>query len=332
MSALAEQTVLVTGPTGFLGGALVRRLSADGVSVRALARRPERARAIQALPGVTVVQGDIRREADMQAAVEGCSVVFHVAAALGGTYDAQYATNVEGTQTVADAAAGAGVARFVHVSTISVYGYRNFENVTEETLPDPGADPYHSTKLAAEHTVRAVSRLHGLPYTIVRPSMIYGPGSNTWTAGMFQLARLNPVPLVGGGDGSAYPIYVDDVVDLLVTVATHPAALGETFNCTPDPSPTWREFLGAYARLAGHQNFIRVPVDPLLPLAQRVARLPGTGSSQFGDLPDLLPFLQRYITYKMDKARDLLGWQPQVSLEDGVARCAPYLRQKGLLR
>ena len=329
MSALLGQTVLVTGATGFLGQALVRRLAADGVHVRALARRLERARAIRDLPGVTITLGDIRNEDDMRAAVEGCAVVFHVAAALGGSYDAQYAANVMGTQTVADVAARAGAGRFVHVSTISVYGYRNREDVTEATLPDPGADPYHRTKLAAEHTVRAVSRLHGLPYTIIRPSMIYGPGSNAWTAGMFQLARLNPTPLIGSGDGSAYPIYVDDVVDLLATVATHPAAVGETFNCTPDPSPTWREFLGAYARLAGHQSFVRVPVELLLPLARRLGRLaPG---NQLADVPDVLLLLQRYVTYRMDKARDLLGWQPQVSLDDGIARCAPYLREKGLL-
>lgn len=331
MSALLGESVLVTGATGFLGGALVRRLAADGVRVRALARRLDRARAIREIPGVTITLGDIRDADDMRAAVEGCAVVFHVAAALGGSYDDQYAANVTGTQTVVEAAARAAVGRFVHVSTISVYGYRNFEDVTEDTLPDPGADPYHGTKLAAEHSARAVSRLRGLPFTIVRPSMIYGPGSNAWTAGMFQLARLNPLPLPNGGAGSAYPIYIDDVVDLLVTVATHPAALGESFNCTPDPSPTWREFLGAYARLAGHQNFIDVPLEPLLPLARWIGGLAGR-DNQIADLPDLLPFLQRYITYRMDKARDLLGWQSQISLEDGIARCAPYLREKGLLR
>jgi nucleoside-diphosphate-sugar epimerase len=248
----ADNRVLVTGATGFLGGWLVNRLSADGVPVRALARRPDRDRYIKDLPHVEIVQGDITDGARMQEVIQRCSVVYHVAAALGGNIDHQRRVNVGGTRTVAEAAASVGVRRIVHVSTIAVYGYRNRADVTEDTPFDPGHDPYNITKAEAETALREVCAAHGLEYTIIRPGMIYGPRSNTWTRIMFRLARRKPTIFIGDGSGSAYPIHVDDVVDLMTVLASHDATPGEAFNCTPDPSPTWRDFLGAYSRLAGH--------------------------------------------------------------------------------
>ncbi len=160
--------------------------------------------------------------------------------------------------------------------------------------------------------------------------MIYGPGAVNWTGGLFRVAKLNPTPFVGNGHGSAFPIYVDDVVDLLVTVADHPAASRQVFNCTPDPAPTWREFLGRYSQLAGHERWLPIPPQLLYPFGW-LALLIAPRYSMLGDALDQLSFVQRQVTYKMDKARDLLGWQPQVDLDDGIARCAPWLRDQGLL-
>ncbi|MCC6803601.1 MAG: NAD(P)-dependent oxidoreductase, partial [Anaerolineae bacterium] len=153
-------------------------------------------------------------------------------------------------------------------------------------------------------------------------------GSVNWTGQLFRLARRNPTPFVGDGHGSVFPIHVDDVVDMTVTAAGHPAAANQIFNCTPDPSPTWREFLGAYSRLAGHDGWLAIRPSVLTPFAALV-RLVSPRVSRARDLPDLLRFTQRDITFKMTKARDLLGWQPQVDLETGVAGCAEWLREQG---
>jgi nucleoside-diphosphate-sugar epimerase len=161
--------------------------------------------------------------------------------------------------------------------------------------------------------------------------MIYGAGSITWTKLLFKLARLNPTPFVGDGRGSTYPIHVDDVVDLLILAAEHPAAAGQVFNCTPDPSSTWREFLGSYARLAGHNHWLALPVLPFALIAGLIGRF-ASRTSQMHDFPDLVSFFQRRVTYKMEKARDLLGWTPRVDLEMGIASCVPWLREQGLLR
>jgi 2-alkyl-3-oxoalkanoate reductase len=325
---LSGKTVLVTGATGFLGGHLVNRLADDGVQVKALARRPERDRYIKDAPGAEVVQGDLTDADRMREVTQGCTVIFHVGAALGGDLAHQRRVNVDGTRHVMQAAATAQVERVVHVSTISTYGYRNRADVTEDTPPDPGADPYHITKVEAEQVVREIGAAENVDYTIIRPGMIYGPRSTQWTKTFFNVAKRGI--WIGDGSGSAFPIYVDDVVDLCVTAATHPAAVGEAFNCTPDPSPTWRQFLGAYQQLAGVDRWIGVPPLLLRP-AVMLAGVVAPQQSKAKDLPDLLPFVTNHITYKMDKARDLLGWQPQVELSDGATRCVPYLREKGLL-
>jgi nucleoside-diphosphate-sugar epimerase len=324
------KTVFVTGATGFLGGALARRLAADGARVKALARRPERADYIRDVNNIEIVVGDITSAERMQAVIPGCDVVFHVAAATGGAYEQQLAVNVDGTRNVMTAAAEAGVERAVHVSTISVYGFGYYGEITEPTPRRPGHDPYCLTKAEAEVVVEGIAERQGLAYSIIRPGMIYGPRSGAWTDAMFQLAKRDPTPIVGDGRGSAHPIYVDDVVDLTVTLATHPAAVGEAFNCAADPAPSWRDFLGAYADLANSRRWFDVPGSVLRPLAQLAALLAGEHTTA-KDLPDMLQFVTSETTFRMDKARDLLGWEAQVSLDEGIRRCVPYLQQKGLL-
>ncbi|MGQ9889243.1 MAG: NAD-dependent epimerase/dehydratase family protein [Aggregatilineales bacterium] len=324
-------TVLVTGATGFLGGALARRLAADGAQVRALARRAGRDSYLRGVPGVEVVMGDILDAERMRQLTSGCHYVFHSAAALGGPLAQQRRTNVDGTRNVALAAAAAHVKRLVHISSIAVYGYACRGDIAEDTPQQPGRPAYNITKSEAETALQQVAAETGLSYSVIRPGMIYGPRSGAWTAQLFKLARRRPTVWLGDGSGSAYPIFVDDVVDLALQLAIHPAAEGQAFNCAPDPSPTWRQLLGKYAQLAGHESWLAVPVI----LARALAPLIEAGLTLRGipqDLPLLVEYATSQRTFRMDKARSLLGWQPRVDLETGVTRCAPYLREIGLLR
>ncbi|NWG17074.1 MAG: NAD(P)-dependent oxidoreductase [Chloroflexi bacterium] len=327
---LAGATALVTGATGFLGGDIVRRLAAEGARVRALARRPGRDVYIRDVPNVEIVMGDITDAARMNELAAGCDYVLHCAAATGGSMTYQRRLNVDGTRSVMQAAAAARVRRVVHVSTIAVYGYGYTGDVTEDMPQKPGRVPYNVTKSEAEKVVREVGADNSLPYSIIRPGMIYGPRSGMWTMFMFNLGKRSPTIFLGDGSGYVHPIYIDDVVDMAVLLLTHPAAAGEAFNCAPDPAPTWREFLGGYSALAGHQNWRGLPALPfriIAPLAELALTLRGEPQ----DVPALIPFLQGRKTYKMDKACRLLGWEARVSLDDGIRRCEPWLREKGLL-
>lgn len=328
--ALAGKTVLVTGATGFLGGALVMRLAAEDVRIKALARRPKKGDFLAAYPNVEIVPGDITDADRMREVTKGCDLVFHAAASTGGPLAEQRKMNTDGTRNVATAAAEAGVQRLVHVSTISIYGYNQKADVSEDTPPTPSNDPYAITKLEAETVLCEIAARHNLDYSILRPGQIYGPRSGMWTGQLFKLARFRPTPFVGDGSGSVFAIFVDDVLDLMLALAEHPAAVGQAFNCTPDPSPTWREFLGAYARLAGHQSWLPIPFWLVYPVVVAVGSL-AQPQTQTKELPSLLRLTQRRITFRNAKARQQLGWQPKVDLHTGVERCAPWLREQGLL-
>ena len=327
LAGLAMRTALVTGATGFLGGALARQLASDGIQVRAVTRTPDQAGELGQV--AEVVQGDIIDHARMQDVTQGCDVVFHAAVSYGKRAD-QIRTNVEGTRNVALAAAAAGVQRLVHVSSIAVYGFRVPDVVSEDIPPNPNRDPYNITKAQAEAIIGNIAASQGLPCTIIRPGMIYGPGSGMWTRNCFRLARINPTPWPGDGSGTVAVIHVDDVVRQMILQATAPAAVGKAFHATADPPPTWRDFLGGYAALAGHDRWLALP--PILArIVAPVLELALSANSTPKDLPDLAAYYQRRVTYKMDRARDLLGWQPQVNLQAGIDSCALWLREQGLL-
>lgn len=327
---LKNKTALVTGATGFLGGHLVKRLSDEGAIIRALARRPDRDRYIRDLLNVEIVMGDITNSERMKEVTQGVDYVFHVAAALGGNLKSQQHINVDGTASVAYAAIEANVQRLIHVSSIAYYGFPVPPIVDETANITQTSSPYNITKASAEAILYTIAQSRGLSYSIIRPALIYGARSNAWTKTLFKLARWNPTPFIGDGSGNAHPIHVEDVVDLMLTVATHPNADGEVFNCAPDPAPTWREFLGAYAALVGHQNWLSLPptlFKTVAPLAEFFTTLKGEPAA----LPNMVKFITSPSTYSMQKAYDLLDWQPQVALADGIQSCIPYLNEEGLL-
>lgn len=327
---LRGTSVLVTGASGFLGAALVTRLSQIGASVKAMVRRPQRAGIIQNLANVVLVEADLVREATLPDAVADVAIVFHVGAALGGPLAEQRKVNVNGTRALAKAAVEAGVKRFVHVSSIAVYGYGVRGRIHEYHPQQPGSPAYNKTKSEAEQALLNVAEQQDLPFSIIRPGMIYGPRSRAWTRSMFRLARVRPTPFVGNGRGSAHPVFVDDVVDMLLHCAIHPNALGEAFHCTPDPAPTWREFLGAYAVLAGHSQWLGIPV-PICRVVAGLTEMVLRARNNPQDALRLVAYISSDVTYSMEKARTLLSWTPRISLHEGIRHCIPYLHEQKLL-
>lgn len=322
--SLNNQTVLVTGATGFLGGKLARRLIDDGAHVRAITRNPARGAALAEI-GVEVVKADLTDSGSLKEAAEGCTVVFH--AAVDYTSHAnQVRVNVDGTRTLAEASKRANVKRIVHVSSISAYGYGVRGEVCEDHALQPTAHPYSITKAEGEDVIRK----SGLEYAIIRPGMIYGADADIWTNGMFKLAKMRPTVWFDGGGGNAPFIHADDVIDLMITAAEHPNAANQIFHCTPDPSPTWREVFTLYARMNGHE-WQPIPVKPLAQVMGGLMTLFAPRISFARDLPDMIGLMTGPVTYHMDKARDLLNWVPKVALVDGITGCAESLRKNGLL-
>ena len=327
---LTGRGVLVTGATGFIGGRLAQRLDAAGATVRGTGRKArEDVPALQDT-NVELVRADLRDRDAMAAAVDGCEVVFAVAAWLGGDRPVPEPArdiNIDAAVQLVEVCADAGVKRVVHVSTIAAYGPPPDGPVPEEHPLDPSDanDEYGRTKAEGEVKVFEAAAARDLPVAVVRPGMVYGPGSWTWTAKIASLVAKGVPTIFGDGAGCGSPIFVDDLCDLLTICATHDGAVGEAFNAVDRPVP-WSEFFGAYGDMVGRKPK-RIPMwaastiafaNEILPLGLPLNR---TRLRHYRAKPD----------YLRVKAQERLGWAPCVSFADGMEASAGWLKEIGRL-
>jgi nucleoside-diphosphate-sugar epimerase len=262
---LSGKRVLVTGGTGFLGGRLVERLVLEHrASVRVLVRNFARAPRIGRFP-IEMVHGDVTRPDDVERAVDGCEVIFHLAA-LGAqeSKGLRRLVNVDGTRNVLDAALHAGVKRVVHLSSLMVYGDMPDGDLDENAPRRYSGNVYSDTKLDAEQVAFDYVEKHGLPMAILQPTAIYGPFGDYWT--MYQLHKLKTerVILVNGGDGLCNAVYIDDAVSAILLAAVKESAVGQAFLISGEQPATWRDFFDRYARMLGGADMVSMSATELL--------------------------------------------------------------------
>jgi NADH dehydrogenase len=265
--------VFVTGATGFVGRAVIHALRAEGHVVRCLVRRGSE-RNLQGLGAVERVEGDILVREGLTDEIAGCDTVIHLVGIIrehpgrGATFSA---VHTQGTRNVLEAAAAAGVRRFLHMSALGVR---------------PGARArYHQTKWAAEEAVRG----SGLSWTIFRPSIIYGRGDGLVTM-LAQMVRRWPlVPVLGSGRQQLQPVPVEHVAAGFARALALPVAEKQTYEVGGSEAVTMLELLDAIARALGrtHARKVHVPLGLIRPLARVLHSLPG-----FPVTPDQLLMLE----------------------------------------
>ncbi len=324
---LGGKSVLITG-VGCLGSRLVERvIDAGAATVRLFDRSGDRLQTFGTL--AQPIHGDVTDPAAVRRAVDGVDVVIHTAAVLDGEPEAYYRVNVDGTRALAEAAAQAGVERFVHISSNSVYGFPK-DSATEDSGPDPTGQAYSRSKAQGEAVLGAVAGETGMQHAIVRPAAIFGPGAEYFTGAYMRRAMKRPIVFIGRGSGALAVVFVDDVADLAVVTATHPAAVREAFNCAIDPPPTHKEYLHAYGALVGNTSYVGLPM-PLVWTGSWLAVPFAKAETYARQLPQNLRQINRYIRYPMDKARDLLDWKPSYDLAAGIEASIPWLQERGIL-
>ncbi|HET6398414.1 MAG TPA: SDR family NAD(P)-dependent oxidoreductase [Candidatus Thermoplasmatota archaeon] len=321
---------LVTGATGGIGRALVNRLVAEGVQVRAIARNPEKARALP--EGVEVVPGDLTSPADVRAAVEGVDTVFHLAAWMNKPFsrEAAEAVNVTASEYLLHAARRAGVQRFVHVSSVAVYGPVLSGTIGEDAPYWKVDDLYSDTKGEADRLALEFARDTGMEVVVVRPSMVYGPHIEPWTLMPVRSIRSGSPLIIGSGEALVNPIYVENVVDGLLLAATRAGVAGEAFNLSDGVTVTWNEFFGHYGRMLG-RGVKKVPQA----IAENGAALAAAASRLIKQPPrasrEMVGVMTGSPLFSIEKARERLGFEPRINLEEGMRLTERWLEENGHL-
>lgn len=312
--------VLITGATGFLGGSLGKALSlSEGYSLKALARRKSEtipwAQEIYHAPDLSTVSDDT---------FNGVDVVIHCAARVHVMGDDSLnalkefrRVNVDGSLNIAKLAVKHNARRFIFISSIKVNG-ENTEGgrvYKPDDIPSP-QDPYGISKMEAEEGLRKIAAETDMELVIIRPVLVYGPGVK---ANFFNMIRWIhkgiPLPL-GAINNKRSLVALDNLIDLIITCIRHPAAANQTFIAADGEDLSTTDLL---LRMGAALN---VPAR-LLPIPQALLIFLAAALRKQSFAQRLCGSLQVDIS----KARDLLGWKPPLSVDEGLQKVASsYLR------
>jgi nucleoside-diphosphate-sugar epimerase len=320
--------VFIAGGRGFVGHAVVRRLLSTSVPVSVLTRSPG------ALPSdlasrVTVVSGDLSDTAVIERALAGCATVVNCARSDAPDPDERRRTDVTGAAGLLAAARQAGIRRFVHLSTISVYPNVADGRIDEATPYDENGDAYSMAKRQME--VDVLARSNDFDVIVLQPSNIYGPGHNWWSGVLLDLMRRGRIILVNGGDGVANLVHVDDVAGAVELATSGRGVSGGRYLLTDGQPRPWREYFEALERILGHRATVSMSSDEAKDYShrQRNASFAGraaralvravTRQSPIFPLDD--DAIDRFASkavFVIDRARRELGYAPRVDLATGL--------------
>lgn len=322
---------LVTGGGGFLGRYIVERLvqRGDEVSIFCRGAYPE----IEQM-GVAVIRGDLRDENSVGEACQGMEMVFHVASMIDmwGKASDFRAVNIDGTRNVLDACQKAGVSRLIHTSTASVvFSSKDMENV-DESVPysKKFLSAYPASKAVADRMVLEANGEKGVTTTAMRPHLIWGPRDPSLLPKITEAAKAGKLPIIGSGKSKVDLTYVDNVADAHILAAESPRVGGQAyFIGQEEPVVLW-EFLNELFR---RQDLPQVTRKVPYPLMYALAGFLEGMAKITGKAPLITRFLAAEFAkshyFSSAKAKEELGYQPSVSMKEGMDRYIAYLKNKG---
>lgn len=337
-----EETILVTGSNGFIGSRVVRTLLSYGFKrVRCLTRATSNSKKLEDMAkefgreNVEIVRGNLLSRNACMIAADGVSVIYHLAAGIDKTYPGCFLNSVVTTRNLLDAVIKEQtLKRFVNISSIAVYSNEKIrrgglmdESCEVDTKFVERCEPYTYGKAKQDELVLEYSKKQHLPYVIVRPSVVFGPGKakitdrvGTDTFGVFlHLGLNNRIPLT----------YVDNCAEAIVLAGLRKGIEGQVFNIFDDDLPKSREFLKLYKRKV--RRFFSIPVPYRAWFFFNYLWEKYSKWSE-GQLPPV--FNRRSCAvywkgnrYSNNKAKELLGWHPRVPMNEGLERFFAYVRE-----
>ena len=338
-----DDPILITGAAGFIGARVVERLAHLGFRNLVCFTRPSSQRSrlesvmrLHPNAKIEVICGNLLSREECEQACRGVALIFQLAAGTGekSVPDA-FMNSVVTTRNLLDAALHQGsLRRFVLVSSFAVYSNRQRsrclnEDSPVEDHPERLGDAYCYAKVRQEQLVKSYADSHNLPYVIVRPGSVYGPGKTELT-GRVGLGTFGVFLHLGGSNRIPFT-YVDNCADAIALAGLVSGAEGEVFNIVDDQLPSSREFLRMYKRNAGQFRSIYVPRSAsyaLCYLWEKYSEWSG------GQLPPAYTRRQWYSQWRKtrfsnQKLKNRLGWAPQVSTAEGLRSFFAAQRQDG---
>lgn len=314
-------TLAITGIGGFIGLRMAERALALGWQVQGLDHSLIAAERAHAL-GIQVTVGDINDEATLKAAFAGADVVFHTAAIVeeDGPREAYERVNVEGTRTVCRIAQAQGVQKLLHLSSVMVYGFDYPADVTEDGPLNGQGNIYNETKLTSEQVALSFND-DDFAVIVIRPGDVYGAGSVPWLQRPLDLIRRGLFVLPDFGRGVINHVHIDNLLDGTF-LAIEKAKGGAVYTLSDGVATPCHTFFAYHANMAGKKRVPALPAWALNAfLAASAPALKLLGQKPLAS-PAAMKFLLRRHRYSIAKAQRELGYNPTISLADGMAEIA----------
>ncbi len=303
---------VVTGASGFIGSALVKRLIHNGHHVRAVLHNTPPLRQDSQ---VEYIVADLTDSTSVKQLIHPHDIVFHCAALVKdfGSKKEITSVNLKGTQHLVDVCNNK-IQRFIFLG--------HLHHITTNT----GA--YSSSKACAEQYLLDQHRTHAFPVVIIRPGNVYGPGATTWCLRPLQAIQHDRIALIDNGTGLFLHTYIDNLIDGLISAMTASHVTGEIIDITDgDNSITWKTYLNDLAVLAGKPQIHRTMTKPT---ASFISTLMMLRYILFHSDPLLTPTAVRFFTnhhpVSIEKATQLLGYSPSIDYAEGMRRMALWLK------
>lgn len=327
----SSKWILVTGGTGFIGFALVRRLISLGHKVRVITRSLEFDKDFEQYLSDTpsseieVLAGDIRKSESIRDAFNDVDVVIHAAAMLNtvAPFKDFREANVTSTRNICELCLEFNITRLVYVSTCDVFGLPSKNQVLSESSPyRRWSEPYADTKIEASQVVKDFQQ-RGLNYTIIYPGWVYGPGDKAFMPSILEQMESGIMPIWDGGKYKIGLVYIDDIVDAFIRVLNREASLNEDFLILDDnPQMNMEDICRLLSPLSDAKfRIIRLPYWLAFFIAwisqafvkMKFFKKPIMSTTDAKSLG--LNFI-----YTTEKAREALGWTVKEDIESGLTK------------
>ena len=337
-----EDPILITGATGFIGSRLVASLLEHGFrNLRCFTRPSSNAARVEALARngarVELIKGNLLARADCAAAAQDVALIYHLAAGTGEkSFPNAFMNSVVTTRNLLEASRRESLRRFVSVSSFAVYtnmhklhGRWLDESCPVENHPELRGDAYAFAKVKQDEIVSAYGREHGIPYVIVRPGYVYGPGKKAISARV-GINTFGVFLHMGGGNTIPFT-YVDNCAEAIALAGLRRGVEGEVFNVVDDDLPTSRGFLRQYKKQVRRFRSLYLPHAMSYALCHLWEWYSAWSG---GQLPPAFNVKDWHVTWKKtrysnEKLKTRLGWAPKVPTAEGLQRYFAACRNGG---